>query len=545
MTWHAHGVRRRRASRRLPGPLKRFHTPDALTVAAFSVWSVTPILFLLVKARGHDRVWGGAWAALTPADQYRYLAWIQDAGQHLLISNKFGPEPADHVYLHPMFLLSGLGWRLGIDLRLAYLLWLPVCLGVLVWGFKAYVACNVEGGWARRSPLIIALFYFTPLLPVVDYGRVFNRDQNWFSAIAAGELAPYWQAWGYLPTIAALGLMAVYLLGLGAILDPARQRGPQRTGSYAAWPAAAGAGAAWLHPWAGLTLLLITGGLVAWDRLARRNLVLIFPALATIAPLAYYWVLSLVSTEAWGLGQLRISWERPLWATAFAIAPLLPLAALGLRTRRWSVQRRALVLWPFAAVCAYFLMGSDGHPALEGITLPLAILSVQGWQSLRLPSAAAGALVFLSVLPGMAYSAHTSFDYIQVDQVPYLLKTDDLTAVRQAGSPPPGGSVIASPNLGTVVPAYSGRSTWVAFSGLNAVFTRRAPKVESLLEGRLTRAQARALVSVSGARYVVADCRHRAALSSDLAPTWLARFGCATVYRIPGTRAHRAPRDEP
>jgi hypothetical protein len=489
-----------------------------------------PILFLLLKSRNEDSVWGGAWAPLTPADQYRYLAWIRDAGDHLLISNQFGPESPSHIYLQPMFALSGLAWKLGIDLRLAYLLWLPVCLGVLVYGFKAYVARNVEGEWARRSALVIALFYFTPLLPILDYGGVFNRDQNWFSTIAAADLAPYWQAWGYLPTLAALGLMPVYLLGLDAILNSSRGSLRMKV-SRAAWSAAAGTGVAWLHPWAGLTLVLVTGGLVAWDRFARRNLPLILPAVATIVPLAYYSVLS--RTPDWELSQLRFTWERPAWAVIFALAPMLPFVAVALRAPGWPVQRRAVVLWPLAAAGAYFLTGRQGPPALAGATLPLAILCVQGWQRLGLPSAFAGTLVFLAVVPGIAYSAHTFFDYVRVDQVPYVLRPDDLAAVRHAGSPPPGGSVVTSPYLGTVVPAYSGRSTWVAFSGLGTESARRAPYVESFLEGRLTRPQARALISVSSARYVLVDCRHRATLSSALAPTWVARFGCATVYRIP------------
>ena len=520
----------------VPGNSLTERTPaaDRLTVAAFAVWALAPIAALLAAARNQHGVWGGAWAALTPADQYRYLAWIRDAGDNLLISNAFGLDPGGHVYLHPMFLLSGLAWKVGVPLQLAYVLWLPACVAVLVWGWRSYVVRTVCGEWARCAALLLALFFFTPLLPLVDYGGAFNADQNWYAVISAGAVAPYWQAWGYLPALAAVGLMPVYLLGIEAVADPPRRGDGAAPRWSVAWPAGAGLVAAWLHPWAGLTLLLVTAGLVAWDRFARRNLALLIPVLATAAPLVYHWLLAR-SNPAWGLGQLRFGYDAglPLWAVGFVLAPLLPFAALALRGHGWPVRRRALALWPVAALAVYLpLSASAGLPALAGMSLPLAILAVQGGQRLALPAPGALALVLLAVLPGMAYSAHTFSDYVRAGDVPYVLDRHDLAAVRHTAGPPAGGSVLASPYMGNVVPAFSGRTTWVAFLGLDPAFRDRREDVALLLEGRLARPQARRLVAVSQARYVLADCGHRTDLTRQLAPARVTRFGCASLYRI-------------
>ena len=35
-----------------------------------------------------------------------------------------------HDYLHPMYLISGLLWRLGVSVQVAYLIWKPVAIAI-------------------------------------------------------------------------------------------------------------------------------------------------------------------------------------------------------------------------------------------------------------------------------------------------------------------------------------------------------------------------------------------------------------------------------
>jgi len=58
--------------------------------------------------------------------------------------------------------------------------------------------------------------------------------------------------------------------------------------------------------------------------------------------------------------------------------------------------------------------------------------------------------------------------------------------------------------------------------------------VEQLFEGAIDSDAARALVTASGARFVLADCRVTIDLSKTLAPIMISlhRFGCAKVYEL-------------
>jgi hypothetical protein len=88
--------------------------------------------------------------------------------------------------------------------------------------------------------------------------------------------------------------------------------------------------------------------------------------------------------------------------------------------------------------------------------------------------------------------------------------------------------------MGLLVPAYTGRETWIGAGSWTPDFTARQSETEDLFAGRLSPARARALVRRSHARFLLSDCHGRA----DIAPTVAAftdppkRYGCATVWRV-------------
>jgi hypothetical protein len=88
--------------------------------------------------------------------------------------------------------------------------------------------------------------------------------------------------------------------------------------------------------------------------------------------------------------------------------------------------------------------------------------------------------------------------------------------------------------MGLLVPAYTGRETWVGAGSWTPDFVRRSQRAEDLFAGRMSPAAARALVRRSGARFLLSDCHGRADIARTLAgftepPR---RFGCATVWRV-------------
>jgi len=88
--------------------------------------------------------------------------------------------------------------------------------------------------------------------------------------------------------------------------------------------------------------------------------------------------------------------------------------------------------------------------------------------------------------------------------------------------------------MGLLVPAYTGRETWVGAGSWTPDFTARQQQAERLFAGRLNPTQAAALVRRSGARFLLSDCHGRA----DIARTVAAftdpphRYGCATVWPV-------------
>src|SRR5204863_6142357 len=118
---------------------------------------------------------------------------------HVLAGDLFEIPPGSRVFLHPMWLVSGLLWRAGLPISLAVLVWKPVAVLVLVLGARAYVRrMYPAGAWARAAVIALAVGYASPII-VLDTG----------AGALAGETFTAGQLWGYLPSVIAVGLMPI------------------------------------------------------------------------------------------------------------------------------------------------------------------------------------------------------------------------------------------------------------------------------------------------------------------------------------------------
>ena len=241
---------------------------------AVSAWTLGLDLWRVVV---DGRVWTGT-DGLFLTDQMQYLAWIQSASRHLLISDLFvvHPNPAD--YLQPLVAVSGVLTALGVAAWLSMLLWQPVAVVAMFFAVRAFARSNLSGRGAQRAALVIGLF-----------GGSFP---------AIGDLWPGFWSWGYPFALLAIAATA------GALVSYERARAAGRV----SWvPAALGAIASWSHPWQGEALALIVLGteLVIWMRGGRRPLTrsqIALPALTvtvTVLPLLYYLALAHVDPQ-WG-----------------------------------------------------------------------------------------------------------------------------------------------------------------------------------------------------------------------------------------------------
>ncbi|MEA2397185.1 MAG: hypothetical protein QOK25_741, partial [Thermoleophilaceae bacterium] len=337
--------------------------------------------------------------------------------------------------------------------------------------------------------------------------------------------------WGYLPRAIGVGLVPLFLLGAERIVDPGRRKPGRSAGWYTAWTAVAGLMAAWIHPWQGETLLLILLALAAWGRFERRYRGFALPALATAAPLVYYFALSRAD-NAWRHAAHETA--LPHYAGWLLIAGLAPLAAFAvpgaLRAAR-DFQDRVLVLWPLAGLAVYLAVPSLSSHGLNGLSLPLAVLAVRGFTRLRLPQVATLAAVAALMLPGIVYVIRSARP--SGSGTPRFLSRDETRALGSLASTGPPGPVLAPYELGTSVPAFTGRSTWIGHAAWTPDWALRFARTNALFYGRMPPAQARKLVRESGASVVLSDCRSRDLAAIIGASVSRPRhFGCVAVYRV-------------
>jgi hypothetical protein len=296
--------------------------------------------------------------------------------------------------------------------------------------------------------------------------------------------------------------------------------------------------AAWLHPWQGLTLVVILAAALAWGPGWRARTALAWPLAAALGPLIYYYVLE-HSDPTWRAGALQN--ELPHYgfgSLLLALAPLLVPAALGAARPGKDLQERCMLLWPVAGLLVYFVLSPSfaGH-GLIGITVPLAVLAVRGWRRIGVRSRcwAVAAILALSV-PGIVFTVQRYRSIVDDGTQGGTLTGSEQRAMRWLSQSADAGGVLAPALIGAAVPEETGRHTWVGHASTTPDYYTRAALAEALFDGRLVAGDVQKLVSRARVRFLLSDCRGRARIDPQLGPL-LARalpFGCATVYELRG-----------
>jgi hypothetical protein len=512
---------------------------DVGIAAALFAFSLIPLVILLRHAHLANVAVAGSDGPF-PADQFQYMAWIREFGTGLLASNTFGIEESDRIFMHPMFFLSGLLWRVGVPVDIAFLVWKPVAVAVLFLGVRAYVARFVEGTWSRAAAMVLALFTATPAVALFGWGELGSFADQQDVLNVTGEMLPATLLWGYIPSAIAVGLMPLFLLGAERIVAAATAGQPVPRG-LVALTSVAGMSAAWLHPWQGEILLVTVGGAILLGRVARPHFALTVPLAAVVAPIAYYFLLSRLD-DPWGRAADYNASEGSVavWAIAAVVAPLAVLAVLGLRDRKPEFGERMLWIWPLAAAAVYLVLApSFPQHAFEGLSIPLSILAVRGLGRLRAPALATAAVVVALVVPGLAYMVDWVRDVTRAPGQPHYLEHGEERALDYLDADAAGGDVLTSSYLGPLVPALTGRQTWVGHPSWTPDFEARDRDVRAMFDGMLPRERALDLIRSSGATYVLVDCEGPEVPLGSLEPDLALerRFGCATVYRVAAARA--------
>jgi hypothetical protein len=537
---------------------RRLDRFEVSALALFGLLSLSVLALDLWQVVVHGRVWTGTDGEYI-VDQLQYVAWIRDTASHGLVSNLFVLHPTPADYFQPAIMISGGLTALGVAPWLSLLLWKPVAVVTFFLAVRAYVGRSLPGRWPRRTALVLALFFGS-----------FSSVYGAFNVL--GDLSPMFLTWGYVFGVMALAAMVTALVAYG----DARAKGRR------IWlPGVLGAIASALHPWNGeLLIALIVAGeavmlLGQWlgrervagpdgrstrraDREARRErlvrllrgisreqlVALVVAVGATALPLLYYAVL-VKADISWSLAQRASKHSFPFWSIAIAIAPLLVPALVAYRRPPATFLAAATRAWPVAAFGIFLLsgtsLGATPLHAFQGITIPLAVLAVEGLQMLgwrRLPRRMliGTALVALFTIPAAYYEINEA----RINTAPAPGNSNFITrgerdALDYLARDREAGGVLTNFYLGDAVPGFTGRRTYVGdclWSEPNC--SGRATNAEWLFGGAATPAAARTFVLGTGARFVLADCTTTADMRRLLGPIVRSehKFGCAAVYEV-------------
>jgi hypothetical protein len=511
---------------RMPSPRRRLDRFELSVLAAFAAVSVFVLAVDVGRVVFDGAVWTGT-DGVYIVDQMQYLAWIKDASHHFLASNLFVLRDTPADYFQPAVVVSGGLTALGVAPWLSLLLWKPVAVIAFFFAVWAYARRSLAGVWPRRVALVLALFFgsFT-----IVYGKV----------TVLGDLFPGFLSWGYTFGLMALAAMVWGLVGY----EDARA-----TGRRLWLPGLLGALASLLHPWNGelLIALVLAAELVmlAGRRYQREHVRLTAATLiGTGIPLLYYAILGKADIN-WKLAQLASKHAFSFWSIALAVLPLLLPAVVAYRTRPTTFLAAATRVWPLAAFGIFLLsgtsLGATPLHAFQGITLPLAVLAVEGlqllgWRRLPRPVLIGAVAVALFTIPATLeeFSIAHSLAAPTRGNANFIAR-DEMSALDYLARVEVPGSVMSQPYLGAAVPGRTGRRTyvgdclWSEPGCVSLVENSRA-----LFSGLLTAAAARRFVRTSGARFLLADCQTTADMRKLLGPIIRSThgFGCAAVYEV-------------
>jgi len=510
---------------------------EILILALFAGLSIWVLGYDLWQSAALGHVWTGT-DGIYPVDQLQYMAWIQDASHHVLVSDMYVLRATPHDYLEPLVALAGGLSALGMAPWAALLLFQPLAVAAIFFAIRTYIHRSLAGRWERRAALTLALFFgsFVVLFaPFAGRGRA--------GAGVPDEWIPFW-TWGYLPGVFAIAALVGALVAYDRAI---------REGRFVWLAPILGLLASWLHPWQGEELLLIVllyelgrrrraeGGLLKPREAAgRASSALPWVTIAaTLLPLVYYVLLDRLD-PIWRMAQAANAVPKSPDIVLLPLVPLLVVAALGWRFRPRDFLESTAWLWLVAALAVYILcnlgVGSTPLHAFGGIAVPLSVLAVRGARRLGLSRVprhrwlAALLVVAVTVPEGLAV----------VSSVPRYVNSafiypDAHRALTYLAEDPRPGGVLTNLRLGAVIPSMTDRRTYIGETSWSQPDPKlRNHQVRWLFYKHPSPRAAQKFVLATGARFVLAPCHVWTDLRRVLAPILMSvrHFGCAAVYTV-------------
>ncbi len=179
----------------------------------------------------------------------------------------------------------------------------------------------------------------------------------------------------------------------------------------------------------------------------------------------------------------------------------------------------------------------------------LAVAGVQRTGLNRIPRArlVGGLLIAAAVIPANAYALAVAHEYVSPTpgNANFITRDERDALAYLAKNPAPGG-VLTQFYLGEVVPARTGRHTFVGDCLWSEPHCMpRSVQADALFRGALSPTAARTFVRRSGARFLLFSCSSpppgRVQHELRTLTQSIKHFGCATVYELDPPAAAQGP----
>jgi hypothetical protein len=142
----------------------------------------------------------------------------------------------------------------------------------------------------------------------------------------------------------------------------------------------------------------------------------------------------------------------------------------------------------------------------------------------------------LATIPATVYELHSAKQLVAPQQGnANFIAPDEHRALQYLAADPRTGGVLTRFYLGSVVPAETGRRTYIGDCLWSQPHcTARAQTAQMIFDGSIPGYAVRSFVSQIGARFLLADCQTRPDMAAVMAPLTrsVRRFGCAAVYEL-------------
>jgi len=491
-----------------------------------------PYLYAAAAA-GPEHVFGGF--LLNPVDGNTYLAKMQQGYRgSWRFTLPYTAEPGKGTYLFLYYLFLGHMARIvGLPLVVCFHLARLAGAAVLLVSLAHFFRSGFEDAPAARLAFALAAL---------------GSGLGWLAAAAGLFTSDFWVAEAY-PFLSAFA-NPHFPLGMALLLWLLAPRGGRSGFREAFLTAAAALILALVQPFGVVVALVVMGGLLLWEaaaayRLAPRGGIsglwgreelrrLFFQALVTAAaglPLLVYdqWA-ALTHPQLAGWNAQNVTPSPPLWDLLLSISPALlfalPAAVGVLRGRSEGRFTRMLLVWAGVGLVLLYLPFGLQRRFMTGLYVPAAGLGALGALSLRRRSKALPQVLLLLSLPTNLLVLLAGVHAVSTHEPEVFLTRGEAAALRWIDtSTPPRALVLAAPDTGLLIPAYTGRPVLYGhpFETVNAAAEEQAVLRFYQAEGTgsMSAEEARRYMQERGVRYVFWGPRERAlgalpALGDDL-----------------------------